>query len=105
MAVWLRIPLVHPEATDPALNGTLEPPLSSGGGEGGATSVSDIDVGTTNLTLNAGGSEAAKSSSEGSGEGGGQQASTGGVGRGGKVVEDPWETWNAVRVMCEHKSW
>ncbi|CAM9392438.1 unnamed protein product, partial [Scytosiphon promiscuus] len=103
LAVWLRIPLVHPEAMDPALNGTMDPPLS--GGEGGATSINEIDVGTTNLTLNAaGGGEGANVSSERSGEGGGQQASTGGGGQGKVVVEDPWETWNAMRVMCEHKS-
>lgn len=58
LAVWLRIPLVHPEAMDPALNGTMEPPVGSGG-SGATTSVNEIDVGTTNLTLNAGGAEGA----------------------------------------------
>lgn len=101
MAVWLRIPLVHPEAMDPALDGvrrgtadgtvgTADPSGPAGEAGEGAPGKADGDV----AGANAGGNGPA------AGRPGG------GEGRGGRAgVEDPWETWNTVRVMCEHKSW
>lgn len=74
LAVWLRIPLVHPESLDPELNGTKGSAINGKGGKNGGEEEGG-DVG---------------------------KASTG---RGAGAVEDPWETWNAIRVMCEHKSW
>lgn len=71
---------MHPEAMDPELNGS----------KGSATN-------GTASTNNDG-----KSGGEGGGEGDVGKASTGG---GMVAVEDPWETWNTIRVMCEHKSW
>ncbi|CAM9492940.1 unnamed protein product, partial [Ectocarpus sp. 12 AP-2014] len=73
LAVWLRIPLVHPESLDPELNGTKGSAINGKGGKSGGEEEGG-DVG---------------------------KASTGG---GAGAVGDPWETWNAIRVMCEHKS-
>lgn len=73
LAVWLRVPLVHPQA--------LEPPL-------GNNDFMDFGPGTV-----------AKGEVQGGPKGK----------RGDKPevcsVEDPWETWNTVRILCEHKSW
>lgn len=101
MAVWLRIPLVHPEAMDPETNGDNSNSSSNGsakdiGGDGGATnpvpngSNKDAPLGVDG----AGGKEQAGAAARARGGGGARAA-----------VEDPWETWNAVRVLCEHKSW
>lgn len=124
MAVWLRIPLVHPEAMDPALNGTMGPSLNGGttgsgddsggisvddigatltgvkepGGVGGGNKEGDTEVGSVGVANGEGGHDAAVK-----GDDGGQELAGG---KGKRVeVEDPWETWNTVRVMCEHKSW
>lgn len=101
MAVWLRIPLVHPEAMDPELNGDSSSSSSK-------VSVKDIgiDASTTDPALN-GGSSSKDAPAEAAVSGGQEQAAAGGgKSVGARVeVEDPWETWNAIRVMCEHKSW
>lgn len=73
MGVWLRIPLVHPEAMDPELM-TPRPPVGS-------------DDGSVPVTSDDGGAKGLK---ETEGE--------------AIVVEDPWETWNTMRMLCEHKT-
>lgn len=79
MGVWLRIPLVHPEAMD------------VDAGLGGDDEVKDSDV------------EAKSDGTLVEAKGNGQASE--GDERTGASVEDPWETWNAIRVLCEHKSW
>lgn len=104
MAVWLRIPLVHPEAMDPERNVNRD--------------VDSVDTDITTIPKNENSEETPV---EGAGEGEAAveshgKESPGGVGVGGgagggedeaegTVVEDPWETWNSIRVLCEHKSW
>lgn len=79
MGVWLRIPLVHPEAmdTDAGLSGDDK------------VKDSDVEAESDGKII-----EAKDNEQESAGDG-----ST------GANVEDPWETWNAIRVLCEHKSW
>lgn len=90
MGVWLRIPLVHPEAMDPFLNAGQDfGKVVDGDGDGD-------DSGTAEEGVEGAKGESVVEVNE--------QMSAG-VGREGMSVEDPWETWNAVRVMCEHKSW
>lgn len=100
MAVWLRIPLVHPEAMDPERNVNRD--------------VASVDLKITTITKNA---NTEQKPVEGGGDGEATveshgKESPGDVGVGGgedgakeTVVEDPWETWNSIRVLCEHKSW
>lgn len=80
MAVWLRIPLVHPEALEPALGNNDF--VDFGGG-----TVPKGEVAQCQVVV--------------------QDGAKGKSGDKPEVcdVEDPWETWNTVRVLCEHKSW
>lgn len=98
MAVWLRIPLVHPEAMDPERNVNRD--------------VASNDAKSTTITksedkeqkpVEGGGKGEAAVESDGKEAPGGVAGGEGG--EKGTVVEDPWETWNNIRVLCEHKTW
>lgn len=72
MGVWVRIPLVHPEALDPEVTAPMPAVQSDGSGGAGRS---------------------------GGGGGGG-----GGECDGNGAVEETWETWNTMRMLCEHKT-
>lgn len=103
MGVWLRIPLVHPEAMDPDYNGDRSSTSSSTSTASSNASVEDVavDVGAANGSSK----DAPSAGAEVSGR---PENAAAGVGKSAGAragVEDPWETWNAVRVLCEHKGW
>lgn len=75
MGVWVRIPLVHPEAMDPEVTHPKEVPAQS---------------------------TEHKEDWAADDSGGGKPGMNGSNPRVG--VEDPWETWNTVRMLCEHKT-
>lgn len=86
MGMWLRIPLEHPEAMDPERRR-----------RGSTADSSRTDNGdTVGGPIDGAGDEAAVKSDG--------EEPVGGIGPEAEV-EDPWETWNTVRVLCEHKSW
>lgn len=90
MGVWLRIPLIHPEALDPELKSRSSSVAT------GDEKLRETAAGEDHVEDN--GTEAAKSvESNGHASKIDEAQGTG--------VEDPWQTWNAVRVLCEHKSW
>lgn len=124
MGMWLRIPLVHPEAMDPCLNTNgftglnglhIEEVSSTNGTPFDSTTDSTDsreeegtrDDRACSTSTNSPGIkyniDEESTVARGEGEGGGSKGTGGGEGM--VVVEDPWETWNAVRVLCEHKSW
>ena len=101
MAVWLRIPLIHPEA--------LEPDLGDSDGQDVGVDVlaAEGDQGSQGQ-LAGDGDEHALGDEKGPDEDEDENGKRKGQGKEkGKVggVEDPWETWNTVRVLCEHKGW
>lgn len=77
MGIWLRIPLVHPEAMD--VDADICDKKAS---DSSVEAKSDGEVVESNGKASSTGEEGTLAS-----------------------VEDPWETWNAIRVLCEHKSW
>lgn len=134
MGIWLRIPLVHPEALDPELNsnrnGTPEEYRQTGQdsstvlGRGGEViqaekldrgkpdklphhtedpTVTVAKIGSSNNVATEGyvvDKEIGVAVKQGCGEAEGRAT----TGMGDVVIEDPWETWNTIRMMCDHKT-
>lgn len=125
MGIWLRIPLVHPEAMDPDLNTTsIEQQNEETRAPSSTLSrVLDSDIWTRTYSDNVDNLahtvakvnvDCSDVNMEGcKGDQNGETAASDiavrkggelGGGGGGIRVEDPWETWNTVRMLCEHKT-
>lgn len=119
MGIWLRIPLVHPEAMDPDVNrntqggASLMSPNSKGDDQYENSDMSKLARTLDDICCTPG--NIVESSVLGNADGnlginGNVVAGQGGAkerleeGECAPAVEDPWETWNMVRMLCEHKT-